>query len=151
MKRVAATLVLTQLSIAFMLLTIRSLSIQPGLPLQTAAVSAQTAPQAPEPVDYQKVGQIVQEQIASLPSPKNGLDGMNGTNGANGSDAIVDYNRLQGVIELEVSKLQPPAPVVPPQIEQRENPVNGKTEWRCAGDTLWTSLQSSPILKDGCL
>ena len=76
-------------------------------------------------VDYEKVDQVIAGKIAQIPRPKDGKTGKAGKNGA-------------------------PAPIAR-KVEARINPDSLSVEWRCAGDTLWTTLLTTPILADSCL
>lgn len=126
-------------------------------------------------VDYAHIDGEIQSRLnkalADLPKPKdgkdgadavavNGLNGTNGTNGTNGSNGASAYDLWlgegnKGTVNDFLASLQGPIgltgdPASPFQvIEYWEK--DGKTVWRCEGDTIWTTLASNPVTRDSCL
>lgn len=90
-------------------------------------------------VDYERVTEIVQTEVAALPIPKDGKNGLNG------KDADpVDYGALHTFIQQQVQAAfdalnNPPEPEL--EFEYRDNPNNGTREWRLVGDDSWRTCQ----------
>jgi hypothetical protein len=108
-------------------------------------------------VDYGKVTEIVQEEVAVIPIPQNGQDGYTPVKGVDyfdgedGKDAEpVDYNAIHSFIEQKVQEaFDAQKNLLPPilDIEYQNNPKNGTREWRLIGDDSWILC----LPKDNCL
>ena len=94
-------------------------------------------------IDYDKIIQIIQDKLNSLPLPQNVINGSNGRSGVNGQQGP------QGIPGLGIQGI--PGPIGPqgPQgepgspgksIELRHNDSKAETEWRYTDDLTWTVL-----------
>lgn len=99
----------------------------------------------PEKVDYNKITEIVKQQLALLPKPKNGANGVNGSNGANGKNGADGQNVTAEQIAQAVSdylKVNPPPQGEPgaagktPELRC----VNGRVDMRFVGEIQWQPL-----------
>jgi hypothetical protein len=99
-------------------------------------------------VDYEQIEGFVQQEVLGIPKPKNGQDGKDGRDGKDAD--LVDYAAIEKVIQQKIQEAfdareKPQEPT--PDSEYRQNPKNGKNEWRLAGDDSWQLC--SP--EDSCL
>ena len=132
-------LLLTQIALAALLLTLAS--AQPKRSEQSnivaPTVQGEQGPMGPVgPAGVSTVGPVGPKGEAG----KNGVDGKDGAPGPQGEQGAPGVQGDRG----------DPGPARP-FVEQRINPNSSKQEWRCPGDTLWTTLESMPILEDSCL
>lgn len=99
-------------------------------------------------VDYAKVDMLITDKLSDIPLPSV-------------KPEKVDYDAIRSMVKDEVGRGLASLPVPKdgekgengstatlPEI--RSNPSSHETEWRCPGDTFWTSLLSNPILEGSC-
>lgn len=93
-------------------------------------------------IDYSKIESYIQNQIASLPKPQNGINGTSGKNGANG---LQGKSGIQG---LTGAQGEPGATGV--AVEFRHNDIKAQTEWRYIGDFNWKTLFKDCQITNTC-
>lgn len=86
----------------------------------------------PAQIDYQRVAQIIQQQLATLPAPQNGTPGIPGIPGQNGINGVPGTGGVPGKDGTNGIDGRTP--------EVRSNPMTGDIEWHYVGDRLWTIL-----------
>lgn len=148
LKKVWAALLFSQVAVAFLFVSVLVVALR-NQPPETPLTSTVGQQGPAGVVDYKKVDKIIQDKVAALPVPadgQNGEDGKPGKDGAPGKDGRtpvkgVDYfDGEQGAPGLNAQ-----------QAEFRTNPLTNDVEWRCTGDTLWTTLASNPLLTGSCI
>lgn len=96
-------------------------------------------------VDYDKINQLVQAQVAALPSPQNGMNGTNGTNGQSvqGVQGIPGVG-MQGIPGVGVNGKDgsnvPPMPVLQVQVD----PSTCQLQTKYDTSDFWTSIAQLP-------
>lgn len=114
----------------------------------------------PTPVNYDKIGELIDQKLATLPKAPAGIPGVNGNNGVNGTDGKDGKNGATG--------LQGPAgpkgdtgekgdtgaqgdPGIPGKtVELRYNDTKQQIEWRYGGDIGWRTLVTTCQLGGTC-
>lgn len=157
LKKVWAALLFSQVAVAFLFVSVLVVALRnqpPEEPL-TSSVGKQGPPGT---VDYQKVEQIIEEEVSALPLPtngKNGEDGKDGQDGAPGKDGAPGAPGEDGHTPVKGVDYFDGEPGLPglnaQQAEFRVNSLTNDVEWRCTGDTLWTTLASNPLLSGSCI
>lgn len=104
-------------------------------------------------VDYAKLTQIINQQIAALPTPQNG------SNGKNGKDAVAK-DGAQGPQGAPGASIVGPQGETGPQgeagtegksVEMHYNTAKAQIEWRFTGDLFWTTLVAGCTLTNTCV
>lgn len=151
LRKVWAALLFSQVAVVFLFVSVLTVAIRsqpPEEPL-TSTVGKQGPPGV---VDYQKVEEIVQEKVAAMPVPPAGKDGQDGRDGQDGKDGKPGEDGRSPVKGVDYfDGVQGPPGLSAQQAEFRIHPLTGNVEWRCTGDTLWTTLASNPLLTGSCV
>lgn len=147
LKKVWAALLFSQVAVAFLFVSVLTVALrsQPPEELLTSTVGKQGPPGV---VDYQKVEEIVEEKVSAIPAPPAGKDGKDGKDGK-GEPGKDGYTPVKGVDYFDGEQGAPGLNAQ--QAEFRVHPLTGDVEWRCTGDTLWTTLASNPLLTGSCV
>lgn len=93
-------------------------------------------------IDYTKIANIINQQIATLPKPKDGIDGTNGKNGVIGNPGVNGTNGQDGLPGVQGADGL--------SVELRYNAAKQQIEWRYVGDITWKLLVSNCTLANTC-